>query len=122
NWSDIPATHWAFIEATQLVFETNTHFFVHANVMPQVALEKQAANVVLWERFGGDEIPHCSGKTMVCGHTSQHSGKPRNIGHAVCIDTWVYGNGWLTCLDVATGRYWQADQEGNFRERMLEQP
>jgi hypothetical protein len=30
--------------------------------------------------------------------------------HAVCIDTWVYGKAWLTCLDVGSGKYWQANQ------------
>ncbi len=122
NLSDIPPAHWEFMESTQSIYETSTHFFVHANVMPDIPLDKQVENVVYWERFRGYERPHCSGKIMVCGHTSQHSGKPFNIGHAVCIDTWVYGDGWLTCLEVATGRYWQADQAGDLRERMLEKP
>ncbi len=122
KWSDIPNAHWDFLESTLSIYETSTHFFVHANVMPDIPLDKQVENVVYWERFQGDEVPHCSDKTMVCGHTSQHSGKPLNIGHAVCIDTWVYGDGWLTCLEVVTGRYWQADEAGDFRERMLEKP
>ena len=57
---------------------------------------------------------------MVCGHTKQRSGRPRNWGHAVCIDTWVYGDGWLTCLDVRTGRYWQANQAGQTRTDYLD--
>jgi hypothetical protein len=49
-------------------------------------------------------------KIMVCGHTSPKSGLPLSIGHAVFIDTWACGHGWLTCLDVRSGRYWQANQ------------
>jgi serine/threonine protein phosphatase 1 len=52
---------------------------------------------------------------MVCGHTEQQSGVPLNVGHAVCLDTWVYGQGWLTCLDVASGQIWQANQRGQRR-------
>ena len=52
---------------------------------------------------------------MICGHTSQKSGKPINLGHAICIDTWAYGKGWLSCLDVETGKLWQTNQRGNFR-------
>ena len=59
--------------------------------------------------------PHVSGKTMICGHTRQENGLPCNLGHAICIDTWVYGDGWLTCLDVEEGTCWQANQRGETR-------
>jgi serine/threonine protein phosphatase 1 len=58
---------------------------------------------------------------MVCGHTPQKSGRPRNIGHAVCIDTGACGDGWLTCLDIASGKYWQAKQRGETRCSRLEE-
>jgi serine/threonine protein phosphatase 1 len=62
-----------------------------------------------------DPSPHESGKIMVCGHTSQKSGEPLDYGHAVCIDTWAHGGGWLTCLDVSSRQYWQANQQGQVR-------
>ena len=34
---------------------------------------------------------------------------------AICIDTWACGGGWLSCLDVTTGRLWQARQSGETR-------
>jgi serine/threonine protein phosphatase 1 len=76
--------------------------------------------MLLWEKFG-DPPPHISGKTMICGHTPQKSGRPKSVGHAVCLDTWVYGDGWLTCLDVERGNYWQANQRGEVREGWLEE-
>jgi serine/threonine protein phosphatase 1 len=113
---DVPDHHWEFMERTcRDWYETDTHFFVHANAYADLALEEQPASMLYWEPFN-DPGPHCSGKTMVCGHTPQQSGVPRSLGHAVCIDTWAFGHGWLTCLDVKTGRVWQANQAG--RERM----
>jgi serine/threonine protein phosphatase 1 len=59
---------------------------------------------------------------MVCGHTAQKSGWPLTVGHAVCIDTWVYGaSGWLTCLNVDTGEVWQARESGETRSGWLDE-
>ncbi len=116
---DVPDAHWEFLEQTQGWFETAKHFFVHANAYPDCPLAEQPDFMLYWKGFN-DPPPHESGKVMVCGHTSQESGLPRNLGHAVCIDTWACGSGWLTCLDVGSGRYWQADQRGQTRSNWLE--
>jgi len=112
---DIPETHWEFLDQhTRRYFEIESHFFVHANVYPEIPLIEQPDFMLFWESFN-DPPPHDSGKIMVCGHTSQKSGVTRNIGHAVCIDTWACGKGWLTCLDVDSGQYWQASERGETR-------
>jgi serine/threonine protein phosphatase 1 len=118
---DVPEAHWEFLEQqTRGWFETDTHFFVHANAYPDCGLDEQPDFMLYWEPFG-HLSPHQSGKVMVCGHTPQKNGRPRSVGHAVCIDTWAYGKGWLTCLDVTTGRYWQANQRGETRTGWLEE-
>jgi serine/threonine protein phosphatase 1 len=118
---DIPDSHWKFLEEqTRAWFEIDTHFFVHANAYPDYPLQEQPDHMLFWESFN-DPPPHESGKIMVCGHTSQKSGKPKNNGHAVCIDTWAYGKGWLTCLDVGSGKYWQANQRGETGLSFLEE-
>lgn len=118
---DIPQEHWQFLQQTcRDYYETDTHIFVHANLYPHLKLKDQPAYMLFWEPFE-DPKPHFSGRTMVCGHTAQRTGIPNNIGHAVCIDTWVYGPGWLTCLDVDTGDYWQANTSGELRRRSLQQ-
>jgi hypothetical protein len=38
-------------------------------------------------------------------------------GFLVCIDTDCVRGGWLTALDTATGRTWQADRAGTLRAR-----
>ena len=120
--ADIPHSHWRFIEkGTRRYHETDSHIFVHAGLVPDQALVDQPDEALFWQRFYYPP-PHQSGKTMVCGHTAQREGRPLNIGHAVCIDTWVYGEGWLTCLDPATGEYWQANQWAETRGGQLDSP
>jgi serine/threonine protein phosphatase 1 len=117
--ADVPDAHWEFLESTLAYHETPTHFFVHANAYPDCPLAEQPDFMLYWESFD-DPPPHESGKVMVCGHTPQKGGRPRGVGHAVCIDTWACGKGWLTALDVETGRYWQANQKGDRRGGWLE--
>jgi serine/threonine protein phosphatase 1 len=117
----VPDDHWRFLEGTGKLFETEHHFFVHANAHPDVPLSEQPDPVVYWEGSKAPR-PHQSGKIMVYGHLPQKSGVPRNFGHAVCIDTWASGDGWLTCLEVETGRYWQANQRGETGSGFLEDP
>ena len=119
--ADVPAAHWRFIEHTCVDwYETPTHFFVHANAYPDVPLVEQPTWMLQWESFD-DPPPHQSGKVMVCGHTAQRSGRPRNIGHAVCIDTAVYRGGPLTCLDVTGARVWQAHHDGSVTRSWLDE-
>jgi serine/threonine protein phosphatase 1 len=113
--ADIPQEHWSFLENDLAPWhETKSHIFVHANAYPDVPMAEQPEFALYWEPFA-DPPAHESGKTLICGHTSQKTGRPRNIGHAVCIDTWAYGAGWLTCLDVGSGQFWQANRSGATR-------
>lgn len=112
----IPAAHWEFLEYNLLdYYETETHIFVHAGVYPDHDLDEQPENMLYWE-FLPEAMRHQSGKTVVCGHTSQKSGEPKVIPGAVCIDTYCHGGGWLTCLEAGTGRYWQTNLRGDRRE------
>ena len=119
--TNVPDRHWQFLEDTCLdAWETEHHIFVHANLDPQLPLNQQPEDRLFWEKFT-QSCPHYSGKTMICGHTSQKSGKPINLGHAVCIDTWACGEGWLTCLDVYGGQVWQSNHHGQVPLSRIEQ-
>jgi serine/threonine protein phosphatase 1 len=112
---NVPEPHWNFLEHDCVnYYETPTHIFVHANLYYDMPLEEQPLYMLHYEKFG-QPLPHTSGKIMVCGHTSQKSGAPIHVGHAICIDTWVYGQGWLSALDVNSGELWQANQYGDSR-------
>ena len=84
-------------------------------------LAAQPVCILRWEVFN-DPPAHESGKVLVCGHTPQKSGWPRNIGHAVCIDTGVLRReGWLTCLETGSGRIYQANQRGETRQSWMDE-
>lgn len=118
---EIPAQHWAFLERCVDYYETTHHLFVHANVYPDQALADTPTYMLRWEHISpASSSPHQSGKTLVCGHTSQKSGRPLNLGHAVCIDTYAHGGGWLTCLDVYAGFLWMANQAGEVETAWLD--
>jgi serine/threonine protein phosphatase 1 len=110
----IPYYHWQFVKQTCVDWhETDTHIFVHASLHPDLPLNAQPTDWLHWQALNEKwHRPHGCGKTMICGHTEQRSGVPLRLMGAICIDTWVYGDGWLTCLDVETGEYWQANELG----------
>jgi serine/threonine protein phosphatase 1 len=107
----VPPEHWSFFERTKPWFETETHIFVHATLAPELDLPDQPDYVVYWESCV-IQLRHKTGKTVVCGHTPQRSGFPTMGEYCVCIDTGVNSGGWLTCLDVDSGRFWQANERG----------
>lgn len=118
----VPDSHWQFLKSECCQFkETATHLFCHATPDPGEPLSQQPELNLLWGFWGPPE-PHCSGKTLVCGHSTQESGWPASVGHAVCIDTGVETGGWLTCLDVDTGEFWQANQLGETRSGWIDEP
>ena len=116
SFADIPEAHLEFLtNRLEPYFECDTHFFVHANADPRIDLNMQSDPHLYWRRYRDPE-PHRSGKTMVCGHTTQLTGLPATNGHSICIDTWPYGEGWLTCLDAVAGTLWQASEKGETRQ------
>jgi serine/threonine protein phosphatase 1 len=116
DMSVIPESHLEFFRSMKDFYETETHFFVHANYNPELPLDKQSIHTLRWQKL--TEItpgPHRNGKRAVVGHTHDRHGEIFDIGHLTCIDTYCYGGGWLTALDVTTGTLWQADAEGRLR-------
>ncbi len=109
--------HLEFIRRCRRYYETDTHFFVHANYAADVPLDEQPDYLLFWEHlFFHTPAPHENGKIAVVGHTSQKTAEIFDIGHVICLDTFCHGGGWLTALDVESGRIWQADRSGRMRE------
>jgi len=119
HWvSAIPDLHWAFLKRTARFFETDRHIFVHACLDPELDMDEQPDWLLYWEFF--DRLqPHKTGKRIICAHTPQHSGHIKDVGFAACIDTGPASGGWLTCLDANSGKYWQANENGNTRDGTL---
>jgi serine/threonine protein phosphatase 1 len=113
----VPAGHIDFVRNCRLLHQSQRHFFVHGSYLAHLPLEDQPADVLLWDSLKtGDPGPHCSGKTAILGHTAQRDGQVLDLGYLKCIDTCCYGEGWLTALEVETGRLWQADKLGRLRD------
>ena len=116
----IPEEHRNFMAACVRFHETEKHLFVHANYLPQLPLAEQPPLALFWEHITRRmPPPHVSGKTAIVGHTPQHSGQVFNAGHLIAIDTYVFGEGLLTALEVNTGHMWQATKYGYVRESKL---
>jgi serine/threonine protein phosphatase 1 len=114
----IPEEHFEFLGRCPNYHETDTHIFVHANYFPDIPMDEQHVGMLRWESLRHmTPGPHESGKTVIVGHTSQKNGEILDLGHLKCIDTYCYGGGWLTALEVQTGEIWQAGREGNMRTR-----
>lgn len=114
NLDEINNSYWRFMAQCKLYHETDQHIIVHAGLDPKLPLDKQPKEVLLWKRIFDTE-QHVSGKKLICGHTSQRSGDPLILDHAVCIDTNACGSGWLTCMDIDNEKYWQANEQGETR-------
>jgi serine/threonine protein phosphatase 1 len=113
----IPASHIEFLKSGLPFWETESHIFVHANLEPDLPLAEQKTSVLRWRRLkNATPPPHRSGKTVICGHTRQHSGLPWVMPGWVCIDTSASDGGWLTCLDVASNHVYQAAENGATRD------
>lgn len=118
DWDLIPDSHFQFIDDCGLAYETDTHIFAHANYEAQKPMAEQDDFVLLWRHLSMEmPAPHSSGKTVVVGHTPQLNGEILDVGHLICIDTFCFGAGWLTAMDVESGITWQADRGGKLRSK-----
>ncbi len=121
SFADVPDSHIDFLENNLVsYYECERYFFVHANVDAKIALDEQSDAALYWKKYDNPER-HCSEKIMICGHTAQLTGLPVGNAHSICIDTWAYGRGWLSCFDVESGMVWQANEAGDTRSFTIDQ-
>ncbi len=112
----ISAEHLEFFASLLDYYETDEHFFVHANYDPELGLAEQPQQLLRWLKLTDfTPPPHFSGKRAVVGHTHDRAGEIFDIGHLVCLDTYCYGGGWLTALEMHSGQLWQANMAGELR-------
>jgi serine/threonine protein phosphatase 1 len=103
----VPDEHFIFLKSCLSCFETDTHFFVHANYDPLLPLDQQDARTLRWLSLQ-DCVPrpHVSGKIAVVGHTPQS--EVLNLGHLICLDTDCGFGGPLTAMEMESREVWQA--------------
>lgn len=100
----VPQEHIDFLRGLRLLFETPEHVFVHAGLRPEIPLDRQREEDLLWIR--GEFLNHAEefGKIVVHGHTPVD--KPALEPHRIGLDTGaVYGR-YLTACDVLNLTLW----------------
>ena len=87
--ADIPGDHAAFVRNTELFYETDDFFFVHAGLKPHLSVAENkkrfGEDTFLWERSHMKANTLKWEKTVVCGHTPQP--EPINRDRLIAIDT-----------------------------------
>lgn len=112
---EVPQEHFEFLQSGLDYWQTDSALFVHANLEPGVPLAEQTPEWLRWTHLTGRERPHPSGRRVICGHTPQKSGIPLVRAGWVCVDTFAWGGGWLTALDVDADEFVQTNQSGEIR-------
>ena len=113
----IPPSHWALLSECVPYFETESFIFTHANYDPTTPMNLQPPYELRWALFDPQQMkPHQSGKKVFVGHTEQADCEIRDLGFAACLDTACWRYGWLTAVEVNSGKIWQASRWGVLRE------
>ena len=113
----IPASHKEFFHSLLPHYETQDAIFVHACYDPHLPMEQQSEEIRYWTHISLVPPPHFSGKRVYVGHTPQPGGLVLDLGYLVCVDTYCFGTGFLTAVNVDTDEVIQVDNKG-FRRRI----
>lgn len=112
----IPDEHMAFLRGLLPSYETENEIFVHACYEPHVPIDQQPDETLYWKHLGPIlPPPHMSGKRVFVGHTPQPQGNILDMGYLVCLDTYCFGRGYLTALNLDTYELTQVDYFGHLR-------
>ncbi|MBW1901539.1 MAG: metallophosphoesterase [Deltaproteobacteria bacterium] len=101
--SSIPSDHMAFFESLKLYIELDEYYIVHAGFKPDLAIEKQTEDDMLWIRTTFIYSDYDFGKKVIFGHTPFN--EPLIMENKIGLDTGaVYGNR-LTCLELPEQKF-----------------
>ena len=92
----VPAEHVTFLRKLPTHCEIGGYFFVHAGVRPQVPLQEQSLEDMLWIRNEFLAWNGSFGRIVVHGHTPVS--RPEVRSNRINLDTGAYITGVLTCL------------------------
>ncbi len=116
---------FAFMGGLQISFQIEvkgrTFFFCHAGVKPDIPLDQQSPDDLLWIREQFYTL-YTGGTVVVAGHTpvkdirlngihstGQEEDTPIISNTMILVDTGACYGGRLSCVDVLSGRFWQSD-------------
>lgn len=118
----IPRAHIDFLEnRCRDYYETDLFIFVHGGIRPLISPADEELEHLQWTVLSS-AAAHLSGRTVICGHSSQASGKIADLGHTICVDTGITKGGYLSCLDLSDFSYTQASVNGKIMKGVLRSP
>lgn len=117
----IPSRHLDFFCHLQRHHETETEIFVHAMYHPTQNIAEQNDELTYWTHLPKLlPMPHVSGKRVYLGHTPQPSGEVLCHAHLVVVDTYCFGGGYLTAVNLESQAVTQSDRHGHIRRVPIE--
>ena len=100
---DIPPEHRVFLNGLKHWIELDDYYVVHAGFRPEVGIEEQTLQDLLWIREPFIYSSHDFGKKVIFGHTPFYD--PLIMENKIGLDTGaVYGNR-LTCLELPAMKF-----------------
>ncbi len=101
----IPAGHVEFLRSLPILIEAKRYIFVHAGIRPELDLDRQSDDDLVFIRTAFYEKAHLMKKYVVHGHTPVTEAKLE--GTRINVDTGAFFSGRLTALRIwqNKGRY-----------------
>jgi len=99
---EIPEAHQAFLASLKTHASNSDHFFCHAGVRPDLPLDRQNVDDLLWIRDEFLSSKKDFGKMIIHGHTPNEW--PQIMPNRINIDTGAFATGRLTCLVIEGNR------------------
>lgn len=99
----IPRDQLTFLSALKLSVRFGDYFFCHAGIRPQVALNKQREDDLLWIRYDFLDDRREHEAVIVHGHTPKDA--PEVKPNRINIDTGAFVTGRLTCVVLDNSGY-----------------
>lgn len=112
NINKIPYAHWQFLSDCKPYIVADEFLLSHAPLDPDTAIKHQSDEYLRWSKMI-PKRPHNSGKINVFGHVAQARGEIYAEHGCIGIDTYAYGGGQLTALNLSDLTFIQSDKEGN---------
>jgi serine/threonine protein phosphatase 1 len=98
----VPEAHRVFLASLKTHLSINNCFLCHAGVRPNVPLDRQDVNDLLWIRDEFLTSQKTFGKMIIHGHTPNEW--PEVKRNRVNLDTGAFATGRLTCLVLDPGQ------------------
>ena len=92
----LPDAHRDFLQSCSDSWHCGSYYFVHAGILPGIALDKQILEDQLWIRDEFLESKRDHGAIIVHGHSI--TPQPQLLPNRIGIDTGAFSSGVLTCL------------------------